>query len=166
MSDIKEIVKQAVLRTDDECPCPFGLCIGEGACKLVGSLVTKMAPINVLGDESSDEEMEEIAEANKYLYKWQCPGTKCVYAEKIFQDNGEDHIVQCFFGEDKGLGDGNAIVGSPFYYNHFSGVGMDGLYSYPLGFYSEQPVDRTVGTYSLENPNASEDAKDKIIKSK
>lgn len=162
--EIKELVKQATLRTDDDVPCLFGLRISGGACRLVGSLIEKMAPINCLGDESSDEEEKEIAEANQYLYKWQCPGTKCIYADKVFDGN----IVQCTYGdgEAQGLKDnGNALQGSPYFWKEFSGIGMDGLFSGPLGYFQDAPIQPFYGMYSLENPRAaSVDDKDKIKK--
>ncbi len=159
--EIKELVKQAILRTDEDIPCPFGLCISRNSCRLVGGLIEKMAPVNCLGDKSSDEEEKEIAEANQYLYKWQCPGTKCLYADKVF-----DGITQCTFGdgEAQGLKD-TGLMGSPFYWRQFSGIGVDGLYAYPLGFYAEAPITPFYGMYSLENPRAASiDEKDKIKK--
>ena len=162
---MSNINKKAALRTDDDCQCPFGLSISAGSCRLVGDIINKMAPLNILGDQSSDEEIEELSKANHYLYKWQCPGTKCIFAGAIFlgEDGKTDETVQCTWGED-GLGDGSAIVGSPYYWNHFSGIGMDGLYSFPLGFYSQAPVTPFYGSYSLENPHASEDYKENIKK--
>jgi hypothetical protein len=165
MSNTKEIVKTAVLRTDEEIPCPFGLLISEGACHLVGPIINKMAPLNIMGDQSSEEEMVEIKKANQYIYKWQCPGTKCPYAGSIFKsDDGKtDEVVQCTWGEEGA--DGTALVGSPYYWNMFSGIGMTGLYSYPLGYYSEAPITPSYfGDYSLENPHASDNNKDKIKK--
>ena len=63
-------------------------------------------------------------------------------------------MVECNWNaNDAGQHQDGVLVGSPFYYKHFSGIGLDGLYSYPLGYYTDNSIDRGMyyGMYSLED---------------
>ena len=133
-------VKLSVLRSSEEDSCPFGLDIPY-ACSNVGKTINKMAPLDIMGPDSSEQEREEIAKANNHLFIWNVAGDKCPYANEIFE-NG----VVCTFSEE---GHGTSpIVGSPFYAKHFSGIGLDGLYSVPLSSYVDTSIDR--GSYWSE----------------
>ena len=151
----KKIKKLAVIRSNEEHSCPFGLSIPYG-CKCVGELIVHMAPLEILED-MSDEEKAEIARANKHLLMWKSPELRCIYAGKLFKDK---EVVECNWNaNDEGTSQRGALVGSPFYYKHFSGIGLDGLYSYPLGYYTDNSIDRGMyyGMYSIESTGESDD---------
>jgi len=155
----KKIKKLAVIRSDgQQDACPFGLPIPFG-CKRAGELITRMAPIDILGEDASEEEKEEIAHANRRLLMWLLSEEKCgvcKYAGKLFKDKD---VVECNWDTDvSGDHEGPALLGSPFYYKHFSGLGLDGLYSYPLGFYTDNSIDRGMyyGMYSIESTGERE----------
>jgi hypothetical protein len=151
----KKIVKLAVIRSNDEDPCPFGLSIPY-ACRSAGDLITHMAPLAVL-EEMTKEEKAEIARANKHLLMWKNPEARCVYAGKLFKEKG---VVECnWMASDEGSAQKGALVGSPFFYRHYSGIGLDGLYSYPLGFYTDNSIDRGMyyGMHSIESTGEAEE---------
>lgn len=156
----KKIVKLAVIRRDTEDACPFGLSITIG-CENAGDLVDKMAPVNVMGEDSTEEEKQAIQAANNHLLKWQSPGTTCKYASKIIKNK---EAVECEFGEDniQHSGNGSALVGSPWYYKDLSGVGLDGLYTFPRGVYTDVSIDNGqhyYGQYSIESIAGTENIK-------
>ena len=157
----KKIVKLAIIRSDNDSPCPFGLGVPFG-CQKVGALIARMAPVDVLGEDATDEERKEIADANRHLLMWllsEESGGRCRYASKVFEDKD---AVECGWETDVSgeQGDG-ALRGSPFYYKHFSGTGLDGLYSYPLGHYTDNSIDKGIynnnGFYSIEASKKEED---------
>ena len=146
----KKIVKLAVIRSNESEGCPFGLDIPY-ACSSAGELISRMAPMDVLGEDSDEQEKVEIAVANNHLFLWKNPKQRCQYAGKIF---AESDVVECNYGSNApAIREKGALVGSPFFYRHFSGIGLDGLYSLPLGYYSENSINRGMykGMYSIEN---------------
>lgn len=153
-----KIKKLAIIRSNMQDACPFGLPI-PFSCKRVGDLITRMAPVDVLGEDSTDEEREEIAKANRRLFMWMIsekPCDECRYAGKLFKDK---NVVECNWDTDvSGEHEKAALLGSPYYYKHFSGVGLDGLYSYPLGYYTDNSIDRGMyyGMYSIESTGQKE----------
>lgn len=152
----KKIVRLAMIRKDEADPCPFGLSIPFG-CENAGEIITKMAPLDIMGDKTSPEEMKAISEANNHLLKWKGTGTQCLYAAKIIDGK---KAVDCNWGtETAGEGGGTALEGSPWYYKNFSGVGIDGLYSYPLGYFSDNSIDRGMyyGMFSIENVSSKDE---------
>jgi hypothetical protein len=159
----RPIIKLSVIRKDDAAPCdtcPFGLPIPFG-CENAGEAIDKMAPLKIMGPDTSPEESAAIAQANNHLLKWKGSG-QCKYAAKIIE--GKD-AVDCSFETEAAGETGNAAFeGTPWYYKHFSGVGMDGLYSYPLGYFSDNSIDRGMyyGMFSIESIS-SEDEPD-IVK--
>jgi len=154
----KKIFKLAVIRSDKQDLCPFGLEIPFG-CTKAGDLVARMAPLDYLGEDTQEEEKNEIANANRRLLMWllsEETGGRCAFAGKIFK---EKNSVECNWDTNiSGTQDGGALVGSPYYYRHFSDIGLDGLYSYPLGYYSDNSIDRGMyqGMYSLESSGQEE----------
>lgn len=154
----KKIKKLAVIRSNKQDTCPFGLPIPFG-CRKVGELITRMADVDVLGEDASEEEREAIAQANRRLLMWLLSEEKCgecKYAGKLFKDKD---VVECNWDTDvSGEHERGALLGSPFYYKHFSGMGLDGLYSYPLGFYTDNSIDRGMyyGMYSIESTGQKE----------
>lgn len=156
----KKIVKLAVIRDNDSNPCPFGLPI-PSACKTVGSSIEKMAPLEILGAEATEEEKEKLIESNKKAYTWSImtstvePGP-CTYAGMIFPGKEK---VECNFDDvAPGVSQKHALVGSPFYSRHFQGIGLDGLYSVPTGWYQDFGLSRNLfyGIYSLQGFNNHE----------
>lgn len=158
---MKKIVKLAVIRKNEVDSCPFGLSIPDG-CKNAGEAIDKMAPVDILGPTSSPEEQAEIAKANNHILKWKGSGQPCKYAGQILEGK---QAVECNW-DTEAAGDTQhaTLRGSPFYYKHFSGIGLDGLYSYPLGYYSDNSIDRGMyyGMYSLEGISSNES--DEIVK--
>jgi len=162
-TNISKMIKKAVIRSNESEPCPFGLPIPYG-CHNAGNIVTFMAPLTILGPDTDEEELSEIAKANYHLFMWKNPCKRCKFAGKLFETHND--VVECSFDESySGAPEiGTALTGSPFYYKHFSGVGMDGLYSYPLGYYSDNSIDRAIymGMYSLEGSGS--DREERMVK--
>jgi hypothetical protein len=135
------IVKEAVIRGKNVRGCPFGLPIPE-ACENVGSSIHRMAPIE------DEENAEDIEKANRlvYAYHKECRG--CPYAEKVLKEHGK---VDCDFGDTAAGKKTPALKGSPLYPQTFHGIGLDGLYGYPLGFYADNNESRNLffGLFSL-----------------
>lgn len=154
---MKKIVKLAIIRTEDTCKCPFGLPIIEG-CQQAGELITKMAPLSILGEDASEEEKEAVRMANQKLFMWQNPGKRCNYAGKLFKDK---EAVECNWGSNApGIMPGE-ILGSPFYSKVYNNVALDGIFSYPLGFYGDLNISRNLyyGIYSLLGSETEENIK-------
>ena len=149
----KKIFKLAVIRSSKQDECPFGLPIPFG-CKKAGEFIARMAPLDVLGENAPKDEKDEIASANRRLLMWMLSeeaGRRCAFAGMIFEDKD---AVECNWDTNvSGRQEGEALLGSPYYYRHFSGTGLDGLYSFPLGFYADNSIDRGMyhGMYSIES---------------
>ena len=155
----KKIVRLAVVRKNDADPCPFGLSIPFG-CKYAGDIVDKMAPLKIVGEDGTDEDKERVRKANKKLLTWRLMESaeetkQCKYASNIVKD--KDAVV-CNY-EDTAPGVGPApFLGSPFYSRVMSGIALDGLYSYPIGYYADYNISRNLfyGTYSIQGSADSE----------
>lgn len=157
--DKKKIIKLAVIRRNDDTPCPFGLKI-SWACKNAGSVIERMAPVDVLGSEATEREKNMLVKANMRLLVWSLMGGQeigeCTYANIVFPDK---HAVDCTYGDTApGTKQRGVLLGSPFYSKIFSGIGLDGLYSYPLGFYSDSNISKNLfyGIYSLQGDASKE----------
>jgi len=152
----KKIVKLAVLRDNESDKCPFGLKIPQ-ACANAGNLITKMAPLKMLGDKATQSERHSVALTNARLLVWNNPEQRCEYAGKVFKDK---KIVECNWGSNApGISQEHGLLGSPFYSKVYNTTTLDGLYSYPLGWYGDDNISRNLyyGVYSLQG---SEDSKD------
>jgi hypothetical protein len=62
--------------------------------------------------------------------------------------------VECNY-EDSAPGkeqEGSTLAASPFYSSTFPGVGVSGLYSYPIGYYADYNISRNLfyGVFSLQ----------------
>jgi len=129
--------KLAIIRGDEVRDCPFGLPIVD-ACKYAGNSIHRMAPLQAGED---DEEKAKITKANKIVYAYHKDGERCPYADKILEVQNK---VDCDFG-DTGQGfHSTPFRGSPLYPQTFSGIGLDGLYGYPLGFYADNNESRNL----------------------
>ena len=126
--------------------CPFGLPIAL-ACRHAGGSVAHMCPLAAVGDGHR----ERVAKANKRIYIHHKEGERCSYAVDIMDQDPKDPLVNCDFG-DVGQGTGGATFeGSPLYAQTFAGVGLDGLYAFPLGFYADNNASRNLfqGLFSM-----------------
>lgn len=124
--------------------CPFGLPIPL-ACQHAGSATAHMCPLDIISEK---DKKERIKKANKRVYIWYKEGQRCIYAQNIMEQKG---VVNCDFG-DAAQGMGTApFSGSPLYAQTFSGIGLDGLYAFPLGFYADNNESRNLphGLFSL-----------------
>ena len=150
--------KLAIIRKDSEEGCPFGLSIPMG-CQIAGEHIDKLAPLNILGPEASPEDKQKIIAANTRALTWLLmqdgsEPAKCKYVSMLFpQKDG----VDCSWGDTAaGLGKGPDLQGQPAYSQMYSGIGMQGINSFPLGFLSDMNISRNLymGLYSLQGSPA------------
>lgn len=140
--------------------CPFGLRIPFG-CLKAGNCIKRMAPTAILGEEATEDEKKKVSLANRRLLHLMIidgpeEPFKCPYAAKVFKDRA---AVECNY-EDVAPGEGfSNVLAAPFYSQIFSGIAMNGLYSYPIGYYSDYNVSRNLyyGIYSLTSGKEQED---------
>ena len=129
--------KLAVIRGGDIRKCPFGLPVTI-ACENIGDAIARMAPLDVA---ETEEEREKLTKANRLVYINHKSGKKCPFADKILPNHGK---VDCDYS-DTGQGQQSADwAGSPLYPHTFTGIGYDGLYGYPLGFYADNNQSRNL----------------------
>lgn len=150
----KKLVKLAVIRTNEEQSCPFGLPVPFG-CKYAGGVINRMAPLSALGDDPKPSEKKKVSDANVKVLAYTLMGSseepsKCDYAAHIFD---KKEAVECNY-EDTAPGEGQkgALLGAPFYDQIFAGVGLNGLFSYPIGYYADYNISRNLyyGIFSLQ----------------
>lgn len=150
----KKIVKLSVIRDDNDEPCPYGLKI-NWACRNVGNHIDSLFPLENLGPEAIPEEKQKVAEANVRAVVWsvmrsgEVP-TPCKYAANLFPEKQDK--VDCSYNDSAaGQKPNGALIGSPFYPTIFTGIGLDSLYSAPIGYYADFNVSRNsfYGLYSL-----------------
>jgi len=158
MTDEKGIGKCAWIRTNKDKKCPFGLPITLG-CKNAGESIAHMCPLEAV----PEEKRERTALANKRVYIHGKTGQRCLYAKNIME---KQNAVNCNFS-DVGEGMGvPAFEGSPLYAQTFSGIGLDGLYAFPLGFYADNNESRNLfqGLFSLLGESAPQIIREAIFK--
>jgi len=130
--------------------CPFGLPITL-ACQNAGDSVTHMCPLEGV----PVDKQERVMLANRRVYLYHKADQRCLYAVNVMD---EAQAVNCDFGDvGQGMG-GAAFSGSPLYAQTFSGVGLDGLYAFPMGFYADNNESRNLfqGLFSLLGAHAPE----------
>jgi len=152
----KKVVKLAVIRTNDGQRCPFGLKI-PFACRNAGELVTRMAPLEILGEDADPSDKKALTRANRMLFMSESEGCRCVYAGKVFKEKG---AVECNQASNApGISPEQGMTPSPFYSKVYDNIAYDGLYSYPMGWYGDSNISRNLyyGVYSLQG---SEDKKE------
>ncbi len=143
----KKIVRLAVIRKDDDDPCPYGLAIPL-ACKSVGTLVDRMAPLEALELNATPEDKAKIVDANMKLWAWGLMQSAeepmpCRYAGKLFED--ERAAVECNHGDTaSGMTEKGVLLGSPYYSQMFAGVGIEGVAAFPIGFYADYNTTRNL----------------------
>jgi hypothetical protein len=120
--------KQATIRGDNLRGCPFGLPIPR-ACHSVGAAIHQMTPL-----EGTDDK-DKYTKSNKLVFAYCKEGKQCPYADKVLDDKFGK--VDCDFG-DTGQGKHSInLQGSPFYPQPFQSIGLNGIYSKPLGWYGD-----------------------------
>jgi hypothetical protein len=137
-------------KQDAERRCPFGLPITE-ACHNAGSCVSNMCPLEMIPEDKKDR----VLKANSRVYIYYKNGHRCLYSAGIMD---QQKSVNCDFG-DTGQGlHAPSFQGSPLYPQTFAGVGLDGLYAFPLGFYADNNESRNLfqGLFSLVGDRAFE----------
>jgi hypothetical protein len=150
----KRHLKLAAIRKNDDNPCPYGLPIPFG-CQYSGGVIDRMATFDMMGKEVTDEEKQEIADANVKLLAWSITNEeheikKCPYAAKIFE---EKNSSECNYDDTApGEGQKSTLMAAPFYSQIFSGIALNGLYSYPIGYYADYNISRNLfyGIFSLQ----------------
>jgi hypothetical protein len=142
-----------MLRDNGELKCPFGLSISF-ACRNAGESVDKMANIEEMkqNEEIDEKNIQKFQKSNEFIFRWKASCTRCKYAGKLFENK---ELVECNHGSiAEGINeDKPAIAGSPLFYKMYSGIGIDGLYSFPLGYYTDNSIDHSMyyGRYSIES---------------
>lgn len=117
--------KLAVIRDNDDTPCPFGLSISS-ACRIAGDSIDQMQVIKDVDDPDTDI----IRAQNQKILDNNPEPSKCKYTAHLFKK--KPHVVDCNWGEsDAGLSQDVAFNGSPYYTNVMDGTGIGGFYSYP-----------------------------------
>lgn len=124
-------VKTATIRGEGVRDCPFGLPVPE-ACVNVGNSIHRMAP---------SEDNEKIKKANRLVYAYHKDCKNCPYAHDILEEHKK---VDCNFGDTAAGKKTPSFTGSPLYPQTFQGIGLDGLYGYPLGFYADNNESRNL----------------------
>ncbi len=132
----------SILSSNDK--CPYGLDI-PFACKCAGDSVSRMAPLSVSKDDAAD-----IAKSNKRLLVLQGTGERCKYANNIFD---EKKSVECGYDSDSPGVHPAKLEPAPFYSKVYNNIALDGLYSYPLGYYADYNISRNLyyGIYSIQS---------------
>lgn len=131
------------IRTEEEKKCPFGLPI-ISACKNAGNSVMNMCPLETV----NNEKYENIIKANKRIYIYYKTDNRCLYASNIIEKH---NAVNCDFGDTAAGMPSPAFEGSPMYVQTFTGIGLNGFYAFPLGFYADYAASRNLfqGLFSL-----------------
>lgn len=125
--------------------CPFGLPITK-ACEHAGDSIRHMTPLEMVNGE---EKQAQAIKANKRVYLYTRDDKRCSFAANIMEDYNS---VNCNYGDNaEGVPLPQALEGSPLYAQTFSGIGLDGLYAFPLGFYADNNTSRNLftGLFSL-----------------
>jgi len=131
ISEEEPVIKIAVIRGDGGNVCPMGLPIPE-ACANAGESINRMSPTG--GKES-------VGKANRLVYAYHKDCKKCPYAAKVLEANKK---VDCNFGDTAAGRVTPSFTGSPLYPQTFVGIGLDGLYGYPLGYYVDNNESRNL----------------------
>lgn len=144
--------KDAIIRGEGIRVCPFGLPVTDG-CKCVGKSIHRLAPLSSVDNDVSKT---KLSKANQLVFLYTKEKKQCPYASKIIE---EFKKVDCNFGDTAAGMNVPEIKGSPIYPSTFSGVSLDRLCSFPLGYYADNSESRNLffGLFSLLGSNKSED---------
>jgi len=154
---MKKIIKLAIIRDNENDPCPFGLKVNY-ACKNAGEIVNKMYPIESLPEDATNEDKDKIKAANKRLATWtimmqQEQPTQCIYADDLFPEKPDK--VNCSYGGPSGRDSKGMYDGIPGYSTQFAGMGLSGLSAIPFAALTENNVMKNTyyGVLSLQGKN-------------
>ena len=152
------IKKLAIIRDNKDEKCPFSLSI-PFACKNAGSLVEKMAPISMVGEDADKEDIENLAKANNRILIMEANKEPCKYNDKIFEDKLK---CECNFDSTVSGVKESPLAASPFYSRVYDNVALDGLYNLPIG--GDMNISRNLyyAVQSLQGENKED--KEKIKK--
>lgn len=144
-------------KKDVENRCPFGLPITEG-CGHAGACISNMCPLEMV----EESKRERVKKANSRVYLYYADGNKCLYAANVIE---KYKAVNCNFGDTAQGMPTPALSGSPIFPQTFAGVGTDGLYGFPLGFYGDNNESRNLfqGLFSLVGSKGFEIIKEAIL---
>lgn len=118
--------KLAVLRSDIDNVCPFGLSITTD-CQNAGNSVFDMEMI--VGN--SKDNARSIINSNRKILAQNSENKQCIYAMHLFEKH--PNIVDCNATDTAaGISNTTTFNGSPYYSQIGEGLGMGGLYNYPL----------------------------------
>ena len=81
---------------------------------------------------------------------------RCPYAAKVFE---KLDASECnYYDTAPGQGQESALLGSPFYSQIFAGLGLNGLFTYPIGYYADYNISRNLfyGIFSLQGEQRRE----------
>jgi hypothetical protein len=94
------------------------------------------------------EKREQVKKANSRVYLYHRTNSRCLYAADVIESKD---AVNCDFGDAAAGMHAPAFQGSPLYAQTFAGIGLDGLYAFPLGFYADNNQSRNLfeGLFSL-----------------
>jgi len=145
---MKKLVKLAIIRDNNNDPCPYGLSI-DFACKNSGEIVNKMFPIDAWS-EATPEDKQKIKEANIRLLIWTLmmkgeQPTQCIYADDLFPDKQDK--VNCSYGD--------TAAGQHIGSKMFAGMGLSGMGAIPFAALTENNVMKNTyyGVLSLHGKN-------------
>ncbi len=114
--------KLAVIRDNDNTPCPFGLSVILG-CRTAGDAIDEMQLI----DQDADDN-QSVIRHNISLLETNPEPKKCKFAAHLFKN--KPYVVDCNFGEaDAGISPEVSFNGSPYFSGIGEGIGMGGLYN-------------------------------------
>ena len=138
-------VKLAVIKDGQTDKCPFGLPI-PFACQHAGQTIEKLASMDIMPD-ADEKDQQAIADANIRMMSWlmlkgTCDVGRCPYAAKIFKNQ---NAVECnYYDTAPGEGQKSVLRASPFFSQIYSGVGLNGLLTYPIGYYADYNTSRNL----------------------
>jgi hypothetical protein len=129
--------KLAVIRTNSDCPCPFGLPVPFG-CKCAGKHIENMAPVN-MDKNFTERDKQDISKANTDLLAIRILHTaeqpqKCPYAGSIIEGK---EATECNYDDTApGTKPSPALLQAPFYSRMYDS-GIYGLSTVPSGYLTD-----------------------------
>jgi hypothetical protein len=132
--------KLAVIRTNNDNPCPFGLPIPFG-CTCAGKYTENMAPLDIM-EKMTQEEKDLVSSANTKLLAHELLNTaekpeQCRYVGHILD---KKEVTECNYDDTApGQGPGQSLATTPSYSKMFEG-GINGIRTAPAGYFSDYNV--------------------------
>lgn len=129
--------KLAIIRSNSDCPCPFGLPVPFG-CKCAGKHIENMAPLN-MDKDFTDRDRQDISKANTDLLAIKILNTtenpqKCLYAGAVMESK---NVTECNYDDTApGTKPSPALLQAPFYSRMYDS-GINGLSTVPSGYLTD-----------------------------